>query len=87
MKYICHFVGGKWHGKMIPLEEAERLTDKRSEDLSEERARGAWVRRPELDNRPVFGGYFGPMWDGTREDGTVAVLRYETPEVYDMLSR
>ena len=33
-----------------------------------------------LIGAPRIKGYLGPMWDGDR-------YRYETPEVYDMLSR
>ena len=85
MKYVCQFVGGSMNGK-ISLEKAEKLTTRRSEDLSALRNMGCLVRRAELDNKPVFNGYLGPMWDGTRENGAVAVLRYETQEVYDTLS-
>lgn len=86
MTYVCEFVGGRFSGRNIPLEVAEQMTEKRSEDLSEIRARGGWVHRAELDNKPEFDGYIGPMWDGTRRGGSVAVLRYETQEVYDILS-
>lgn len=41
-------------------------------------------RRDELKNQPTLKGYLGPMWNGI-EDGK-AVIRYETQEVYDMLS-
>ena len=51
-----------------------------SEDLSELRAQGICVHRAELDNQPEYEGFLGPMWDG-------GMLRYETTEVYDMLSR
>lgn len=85
MKFVCDFVGGALNGT-ISLEEAEKMTSKRSEDLSEIRARGGLVHREELDNKPVFDGYAGPMWDGVRK-GNVAVLRYETWDVYDMMSR
>lgn len=86
MKYICEFVGGMVNGKRsMPLEEAEDLTEKRSEDLSEIRAMGGLVHREELDNKPVFDGFCGPMWDGTRRNGEVAVLRYETWDVYNMM--
>lgn len=85
MKFVCEFVGGPMAGQ-IDLEEAEKLTDKRSEDLSAYRAMGRLVHRAELDNRPEFDGYAGPMWDGERPGG-IAVLRYETWDVYDMLSR
>lgn len=84
MKFVCEFVGGPMAGQM-PLEEAEALTEERNGDLSVLRAMGRLVRRVELDNRPVFDGYVGPMWDGTRPGG-IAVLRYETQEVYNMLS-
>lgn len=83
-KYICEFIGGPMAGRMS-LEEAEKLTDKRSEDLTKLRDMGALVHRAELDNRPEFDGYCGPMWDGERPGG-IAVLRYETWEVYRMMS-
>lgn len=86
MTFVCKFVGGPLDGSMA-LELAEKLTTKRSKDWSEDRERGHVVPRKELDNRPKFDGYAGPMWDGTRQGGTVGVLRYETWEVYDMLSR
>ena len=113
MKLVCNFVGGRLAGAQIPVEEAEIMTAKRSRDWSEERTQGDLVPRAELDNKPVFGGYLGPMWDGLRYeiDGRTyydfdlkhhpelqalaeaknikpyGVLRYETQEVYDLLSR
>lgn len=51
-----------------------------TDDLSALRSQGYCVRRKELDNQPILQGLLGPMWDGNR-------LRYETPEVYDTLSR
>ena len=85
MKLICRFYGGTMHGLSLPLEVAERMTERRSEDLSDVRARGGLVHRAELDNRPEFDEYLGPMWDGM--DGDCGVLRYETQDIYDMLSR
>ena len=113
MKLVCNFVGGYMNGAQIPVEEAEIMTVKRSRDWSEERAQGDLVPRAELDNKPKFDGYLGPMWDGLRYevDGRTyydhdlkykedirakveanqiepyGVLRYETQEVYDLLSR
>lgn len=52
----------------------------RVSDESETRAKGGLTHRKELDNAPIFKGFYAPMWD----DGG---LRYETPAVYDMLSR
>lgn len=48
-------------------------------DLSNIRALGYCVHREELDNRPHYEGFIGPMWDG-------GDFRYETQEIYDMLS-
>lgn len=48
-------------------------------DLSKERALGYLVHREELDNRPKYEGFLGPMWDG-------GDFRYETEEIYDLLS-
>lgn len=49
------------------------------DDFSELRARGHCVHRAELDNKPRYEGFVGPMWDG-------GDFRYETQEVYDLLS-
>ena len=79
---LCQFVGGRLNGKIVSREVVMReyWNGKLTEDLSEYRKRGAWVHREELDNQPMVDGYLSPMWDG-------GMLRYETPEVYDMLSR
>lgn len=50
-----------------------------TKDLSEIRKQGGFVCREELDNQPIFKGYLEPMWDG---DG----LRYETQEIYNIMS-
>lgn len=42
-------------------------------------------RREELWEQPILEGFVGPMYDGTK-DGK-AVIRYETPEVYELLSK
>ena len=85
MTFVCEFVGGPLNGCMS-IEEAEKLTTKRSKDWSEDRKRGCLVPRAELDNRPEFDGYAGPMWNGMENGGTVGVLRYETWKVYELLS-
>lgn len=113
MKLVCEFVGGRMNGISVEETVAGLFTTKRSRDWSKERAQGGCVPRAELDNKPVFDNYFGPMWDGLRYtiDGIAyyehdlkykpelkarveaekiepyGVLRYETQEVYDLLSR
>lgn len=76
------FVGGPLNGQVLDVEivKAKYCNGKYTEDLSAKRARGAWVHRAELDNQPMVDGYLSPMWDG-------GMLRYETQEVYDMLSQ
>lgn len=80
----AYFAGGRYNGMTVEVADIyvngmwNGLT---SEDHSALRANGViGVPRKELDNQPKVDGYLGPMWDG---DG----LRYETQEVYDMLSR
>ena len=85
--YLYELVGGEYAGTYT-REEAEKLPIKEPEltdDLSDTRASGGFVHRKELDNQLQFKGYLGPMWNGT-QDGK-AVIRYETQEVYDVLSR
>ena len=50
-----------------------------TEDQSEIRAKGGFTCNAVLDNRPIYEGFIGPMLDGID-------FRYETQEVYDMLS-
>ena len=76
----CVFVGGRYDGQVMDVTDVEKFCSGHTEDLSEVRARGGLVHRAELDNQPEVKGYCGPMWDG-------GCLRYETWDVYDMLSR
>lgn len=79
----AYFAGGRYNGLEIDTQvilESNLWNGELTEDLSEIRAGGGCVHRAELDNQPKVNGYLGPMWDG---DG----IRYETQEVYDMLSR
>ena len=60
-----------------------------SEDYSKIRKTGALVHRQELDNRPIYSGYLGPMFNGyTTENGEkVLNLRYETQQAYNELCK
>lgn len=89
MKFAYEFVGGPLNNVTFTNHnDAIAFSNGNSGDLSAIRNAGGHVRRVELDNQPTYDGYLGPMWDGTRTiDGTqYAILRYETQEVYDMLS-
>lgn len=89
-KYLYQLVGGEYNGKLLHYAalEARNLIAGYSEDLSAIRAAGALCKRAELDNQPLIKGYLGPMYNGTKElDGvTYTVIRYETAEVYKMMS-
>lgn len=86
MKFVCEFTTRKGTA-YLPLEIAELLADSRSKDFSKERATGAGIYpRAELDNKPKFRKFAGPMWNGITEDGE-GILRYESWETYDILSR
>lgn len=77
------FVGGALNGQTMTTDEiyiAGHWNGKFSRSWRKEREEGRITPRPELWNQPLVDGYLSPMWDG---DG----LRYETQEVYDILSR
>ena len=60
----------------------EELTDKYKQvGLTE----GSWLKK-ELQGQPRLEGLIGAMYDGKTLDGK-HVIRYETEEVYEMLSR
>lgn len=75
----CKFVGKGPVQHFNSVDEVPYKIIGHTEDLSELRAKGRCVHRAELDNQPIFEGFLSPMWDGGE-------LRYETQEVYDMLS-
>ena len=89
-KYLYQFVGGEYDGKLwhYAALEVRGLIIGYAPDMSAKRATGAFCKRAELDNQPLIDGYYPPMYNGTKEvDGVVYhIIRYETPEVYAMLS-
>lgn len=76
------FVGGNLNGLEMDVEEIMNCglwNGEVTPDYSEQRRETSYVPRKELDNQPLVNGYLSPMWDG-------GMLRYETQEVYDLLS-
>lgn len=74
------FVGGRYNGLVVDEEQLKKLGNgKFTPDWTEYRNKGVCVPMAELDNQPYVDGYLSPMWDGGK-------LRYETQEIYDMLS-
>ena len=86
--FIYELVGGNYAG-IYTREEAEKLPIKEpklTNDYSKYHSDDpdAIQPRKELQNQLQFNGYLGPMWNGIK-DGK-AVIRYETQDVYNMLS-
>lgn len=77
------FVGGKYDCMVTTVGAAKMLTAFRGlePDLSEERSHGVCVHHPIFDGAPKFEGYAGPM-----AGGTDTPLRYESWDVYNMMS-
>ena len=77
----CIFVGGEYNGLHCTEEYVEQhlCSGDHTMDWSEERAQGGCVPYPVLDNVPEVKGYTD-MWDGDK-------IRYESWDVYDMMSR
>lgn len=81
----CYFIGGWLNNQMFAdVNDAKNVIQCTgyTEDLTEIRNQGGCCHRAELDNQPLFEGYLSPMWDESLNS-----LRYETQEVYDVLSR
>lgn len=73
-------IGGSLQGKYTRKDIIEKFCiGKYTQDCSEVRARGIIIQRKELDRQPKIPGYVGPIWDN-------GILRYETPEVNEVLS-
>lgn len=101
MKKLYKFVGGQFNGQTRTETEAQSIWPLYgcglSKDWSKERSEGACVPSELLDREYLFEGYLDPMIDGYIVGGSIyseepteydgIVLRYETQEVYDMLSR
>lgn len=79
---MCHFVGGIHDGKYLTEAQVEQqlCNGKHSYDGTSIRNSGGVCHHAVLDNCPMVDGYLSPMWDG-------GMLRYETQQVYDMLSK
>ena len=84
VKFMYQFFGGKYDGKTMTRTEIEKLSSGKTEDLTYIRQQGIICHRKELDNQPLVNGYLSPMF--SHIDYGSIYLRYETQEVYDMLS-
>lgn len=84
IEFMYEFIGGKYNGKTMTRTEVENISNGRTEDLTHIRQQGAICHREELDNQPLVNGYLSPMF--SHIDYGLIYLRYETQEVYNVLS-
>lgn len=84
IEFMYQFFGGKYNGQTMTKEEIESISSGTTEDLTHIRQQGGTCHRQELDNQPLVDGYLSPMF--SHIDYGLIYLRYETQEVYDMLS-
>lgn len=84
VKYLYTFHGGRLHGKVLTRGQMNRISNEKTLNFRREREMGLLVHREELDDQPKVIDYLGPMYNGFTYG--VIYLRYETQEVYDMLS-
>ena len=85
VEYLYEFVGGNLNGKILTKEEIDRIAIGLTENQESLREKGVTVHRKELDNQPIVKDYLGPMFE--KIDYGKIYLRYETQEVYDILSK
>lgn len=80
MKHAALFVGGRFDGMIVSHGELEKMGNGNfSVRWSQCKYHNPITVNPNLEDQPKVDGYIGPMWDG-------GMLRYETQEVYDLLS-
>jgi len=84
VEYLYTFYGGPLNGKVLEKNQVEKIANNITEDYSKEREKGLIVQRKELDRQPIVKNYLGPMFEAI--DYGKVYLRYETPEIYAMLS-
>lgn len=84
VEYLYTFYGGPLNGKVLERNQVEKIANNITRDYSEEREKGLLVHRKELDKQPTINNYLGPMFEAI--DYGKIYLRYETPEIYEMLS-
>lgn len=86
-RYLAYFSGGEYGGETISMKQLLKLrwNGEATEDLSDVRRHGGFTRREELDKLPLINGYLSPMWEKMLPNGKI-VVRYETQEMYDLLT-
>lgn len=82
VEYFDEFYGKKLNGLVLTRKQVKLIANDYTKDYSKEK--GERVHKKELDNQPKVQGYLGPMF-GKIDYGKI-YLRYETQEIYDMLS-
>lgn len=85
VKFLYEFVGGIFNGKTMTKEEIDKIAIGKTEDMEEYRKKGLTVHRKKLDNQPIVKGYLSPIFNGINYG--IIHLRYETQEIYNMISR
>ena len=102
MRLFYEFIGGALPRRFYVRSEVEEMAVGHTPDRSRERLAGMLVPRKELDNQPKVAGFIGPMCymldsgmivhtfekvDLAHVVEIVGIIRYETQETYDILSR
>ena len=84
IEFMYQFQGGNYSGITMNRADIERISNGTTEDLTDIRRNGGTCHRKELDNQPLVNGYLSPMY--SHMDYGLIYLRYETQEIYDMMS-
>lgn len=75
------FVGGKYNGLVVDHDKLMEMGNGQfTLRWSQLKVHNPLLVNLDLEDQPMVDGYLAPMWDGGK-------LRYETQEVYDMMSR
>lgn len=82
VEYFYEFYGDKLNGLVLTREQVNLIASEYTKDYSKENVER--VDKKELDNQPKVQNYLGSMF-GEIDYGKI-YLRYETQEIYNMLS-
>lgn len=85
IEYLYVFYGGNLNRKILTRKQVDKISTEVTQNFEKERKKGLLVHGKELDDQPIIENYLGPMFDYI--DYGRIYLRYETQDVYDMLSR
>lgn len=84
VEYLYVFYGGEQTGKILTREQIDKISSGVTDNIQKARNEELTANKKESNNQPIVKGYLGPIFE--KIDYGKIYLRYETQEIYNMLS-